>query len=127
MPVFRTAVLALILKFGFGECSMGRTAGSGIEGAGEADRRIAGDDPKDDRRLWEVGGFMGFRDDGVPGVEVIGIGEPGMFDNSDAAWGLRPVSGGAGLLEASRRLGSSIFVTLLCWYKENWPSLVFNL
>lgn len=34
----------------------GMTAGNGIEGAGEAERRIDGDDPKDERRLCEVGG-----------------------------------------------------------------------
>jgi hypothetical protein len=37
---------------------LGMTAGNGIEGAGEADRRIDGDDmaPKDERRLCDVGG-----------------------------------------------------------------------
>ena len=29
----------------------GMTAGKGIEGAGEAERRIDGEEPKDDRRL----------------------------------------------------------------------------
>ena len=78
MPTFLTPVLALRLKFGFGECSIGLTAGNGNDGAGEADRRIPGDDPKEERRLCEVGGFIGFREDGVPGMEGIGAGEPGM-------------------------------------------------
>jgi len=38
----------------------GMTAGSGTEGAGEADLRMAGDEPNDDRRLRDVGGgFIG--------------------------------------------------------------------
>lgn len=38
----------------------GMTAGRGTEGAGDADRRIAGDEPNDDRRLRDVGGgFIG--------------------------------------------------------------------
>ena len=51
VPVFRIPTLARIAKLGLGECSMGLTAGSGIEGAGEAERRIAGEDPNEDRRL----------------------------------------------------------------------------
>lgn len=37
------------------------TAGNGIEGAGEADRRIEVEDPKEDLRLWltALGGFIG--------------------------------------------------------------------
>ena len=43
---------------------LGMTAGKGIEGAGEADRRIDGDEPNEDRRLWEVGGgFIGSASD----------------------------------------------------------------
>src|SRR6478752_4250616 len=35
---------------------LGMTAGRGMEGAGEAERRIDGDEPNDDRRLCDVGG-----------------------------------------------------------------------
>lgn len=38
----------------------GITAGRGIEGAGESDLRIEGDEPNEDLRLCDVGGgFMG--------------------------------------------------------------------
>lgn len=59
--------------WGFGDASMGITAGSGSEGAGDADRR----DENEDRRLWltTLGGFMGSGNDvGVPGAE--GTGDP---------------------------------------------------
>lgn len=36
---------------GLGEFSIGLTAGNGIDGAGDADLRMDGDEPKDDRRL----------------------------------------------------------------------------
>lgn len=52
---------------------MGITAGSGNEGAGDADRR----DEKEDRRLWltTLGGFMGRGNEvGVPGAD--GTGDP---------------------------------------------------
>lgn len=54
----------------------GITAGKGIDGAGETDRRTEGDEPKDERRLCEVGGgFMGrAKELGVPGAD--GTGEP---------------------------------------------------
>ncbi len=66
--------------YGFGDASMGMTAGRGNEGAGEADRRmdIAGEAaPKEDLLLWlmVLGGFIGrARDVGVPGQD--GTGEP---------------------------------------------------
>lgn len=42
----------------------GITAGKGMEGAGEADRRIDGDEPKEDLRLCDVGGgFIGRAND----------------------------------------------------------------
>ena len=44
-------VAASLGKNGFGEFSIGRTAGRGIDGAGEADLRIDAEEPKDDRRL----------------------------------------------------------------------------
>jgi hypothetical protein len=34
----------------------GITAGKGIDGAGEAERRMEGDEPNEDRRLCDVGG-----------------------------------------------------------------------
>jgi len=38
----------------------GMTAGRGTEGAGDAERRIAGEEPNDERRLRDVGGgFIG--------------------------------------------------------------------
>lgn len=102
------------------------TAGKGIDGAGDADRRIAGEDPNDDRRLCDVGGgFIGrAKDWGVPGAE--GIGDPGAKLLSATKEARPPKSGGAGLFEDTRRAGRSIFVTLLCCESENWPSLVFK-
>ena len=114
MPAFRTPVLALRLKFGFGEFSIGLTAGNGIEGAGDADRRTTGEDPKDDRRLCAAGGFIGFSEDGVPGIEGNGAGDPGACSTSGVICGLRFDSGGAGLLDDIRRPGKSILATLLC-------------
>lgn len=58
---------------GFGDASMGITAGRGSVGAGEAERR----DENEDLRLWLItlGGFMGSgMDVGVPGAE--GTGDP---------------------------------------------------
>ena len=61
----------LPIKYGLGDFSIGNTAGKGMDGAGEADRRIEGDDPKEERRLWDnAGGFIGSaRDVGVPGID----------------------------------------------------------
>jgi hypothetical protein len=59
---------------GFGEASIGITAGRGIDGAGETERL---DDENEVRRLWvmTLGGFIGSATDvGVPGAE--GTGEP---------------------------------------------------
>ena len=54
--------------------SIGLTAGNGKEGTGEAERRIDGEEPNDERRLWDTGGgSMGrFDANGVPGVEGTG-------------------------------------------------------
>ena len=41
----------LLIENGFGEFSIGLTAGKGMEGAGDAERRIDGDEPKEERRL----------------------------------------------------------------------------
>jgi hypothetical protein len=112
---------------------LGMTAGSGIDGAGEAERRIDGDDtapdmaPNDERRLCDVGGgCMAGRasDSGVPGID--GTGEPIDMADSAANDALAPKSGGAGLLDEMRRAGRSILATLLCCARENWPSFVFN-
>lgn len=107
---------------------LGITAGKGIDGAGEADRRIDGDDPNDDRRLCEVGGgFIGRASDwGVPGAD--GAGEPAARVAACATKEARPPnSGGAGLLEEILRAGRSIFVTLLWGSRVNSPFLFFRL
>lgn len=93
----------------------GMTAGNGIDGAGEADRRMEGDEPKDERRLCDVGGgcIVGSASDwGVPGIE--GTGDPTARLESAANEARPPKSGGAGLFEDTRRAGKSILVTLLC-------------
>lgn len=98
----------------FGELSIGRTAGKGIEGAGDAERRMEGDEPNEERRLCEMaGGFMGSASEvGVPGID--GAGDPGARDNaSGAIYARNPGSGGAGLDEILRP-GKSILVILLC-------------
>jgi hypothetical protein len=108
---FRTPRLA----YGFGEASIGITAGSGRDGAGETDRRIdtAGEAaPKEDLLLWLIvlGGFIGNAEEvGVPGHE--GVGDPIAVPScSVCSCGRKPVSGGAGLLEEIRRPGRSIFI-----------------
>lgn len=67
---------------GFGDGSMGITAGNGRDGAGETDLR----DENDDRLLWltTLGGFIGSGTEvGVPGVD--GTGDPtAAFEASDA-------------------------------------------
>ena len=123
MGALRTPVVPILLILG----ELGITAGSGMDGAGEAERRIEGEDPKDDRRLCEVGGGCMFgkaSDCGVPGID--GTGEPIASAESPTKDARPPKSGGAGLLEDTRRAGRSILVTLLCWAKENWPSLFFS-
>lgn len=97
------------------------TAGRGIEGAGETERR---DEEKDDLRLWlmTLGGFMGSATEvGVPGAE--GTGDPidapevgpgpteGTASMTDS-WARWPKSGGAGLLDEMRRGGRSDFMWL---------------
>lgn len=104
----------------------GMTAGRGMDGAGEAERRMDGEEPKDERRLCEVGGgcIVGRASDwGVPGID--GTGEP-IAMAASAAKARPPKSGGAGLFEETRRAGRSILVTLLCWASEKWPSLFFS-
>lgn len=72
MLVFRTA--RPIAAFRLGEEISCRTAGKGREGAGDADLRTAGDDPKDERLLDIVsGGSMGSGVViGVPGFDGAG-------------------------------------------------------
>ena len=48
-----------------------------------------------------------------------GTGEPMARLGSDTNDALPPKSGGAGLLDDTRRAGRSILVTLLCWASEN--------
>lgn len=73
--------------YGFGDASIGITAGRGMDGAGEADRRIdmAGEEaPKEDLLLWltTLGGFIGkAMEVGVPGQE--GAGEPMALESAD--------------------------------------------
>lgn len=56
------------------ETSNGLTAGKGKDGAGDAERRIEGDEPNEERRLCETGGGSIGRLEaiGVPGVEGAG-------------------------------------------------------
>ena len=70
----------------FGEDSMGLTAGSGSDGAGDIDLRSEGDELNDDRRLGvSTGGFIGRGSDiGVPGAE--GTGEAPVSDGASATW-----------------------------------------
>ncbi len=93
----------------------GMTAGSGMDGAGEAERRIDGEEPNEERRLCDAsGGFIGRASDwGVPGAEGTGdaAAKPDSCETKDAR---PPKSGGAGLWEDTRRPGRSILVTLLC-------------
>lgn len=118
-------MVPMLLKLG----EFGMTAGRGMDGAGDAERRIDGDDiaPKEERRLCDVGGgcMAGkAKDCGVPGID--GTGEPTLRAESAANEALAPKSGGAGLFEDMRRAGRSIFVTLLCGSRANLPSFVFK-
>lgn len=122
MGAFLTPVVPILPMLG----EFGMTAGRGIDGAGEAERRIDGEEPNDVRRLCDVGGacIVGRASDcGVPGID--GTGEPTAYE-SPAKEALPPKSGGAGLFDDTRRAGRSILVTLLCCASENWPSLFFK-
>src|SRR5437870_3598945 len=103
----------------------GMTAGRGSEGAGEAERRMDGDDPNEDRRLWEVGGFIGKAMLwGVPGADGMGEAacrEPSLNEVREGR------SGGAGLLDDIRRLaGRSILLILWCGSSVNSPDFVLR-
>jgi hypothetical protein len=119
--------------WGFGEASIGITAGSGKEGAGETERR----EENDDRREWlmTLGGFMGKAIDvGVPGAE--GTGEPPAAEGVASMApriDLWPMSGGAGLCEDIRLGGRSVLIWLAIlgglssWpLRVYWPSLVLS-
>lgn len=100
----------VVIECGLGEASMGMTAGSGIEGAGDGERR----EEKEDRRLWltTLGGFIGNEVDvGVPGAD--GTGEPiDVAESRTESWARCPKSGGAGLLDEMRRGGRSALTWL---------------
>lgn len=79
MLVLRTA--RPIAAFRLGDEISGRTAGKGKDGAGDADLRKEGEEPKDERRLWVIagGGSIGRGVvKGVPGLDGAGdaIGAP---------------------------------------------------
>ena len=59
---------------------MGRTAGRGMDGAGDADRLIEAEEPNEDRLLCEIaGGSIGNRKElGVPGMD--GTGDAGLSE-----------------------------------------------
>lgn len=112
---YMLAFLTPKVAYGFGEASMGMTAGRGRDGAGETDLRIdiAGEAaPKEDLLLWlmVLGGFIGNAEDvGVPGHE--GVGDPITVEDCSVCICDRILkSGGAGLLEETRRPGRSIFI-----------------
>jgi len=104
----------------------GMTAGKGMDGLGETERRIdwpeTDTEPNEERRLWVVcgGGFIGRASDrGVPGA--LGAGD--SLPTKDA----RPrKSGGAGLLCEMRRVGMSILLILLWFVRMHWPSFVLS-
>jgi hypothetical protein len=77
--------------FRLGDEISGRTAGSGREGAGDADLRNDGDEPKEDRRLWLVmraGGSIGRGVvNGVPGFDGAGEAMAALLTlEVDALW-----------------------------------------
>lgn len=120
--------LTPIPRPGFGEAG-GITAGRGIDGAGDAERRNGEELPNEERLLWDVGsgGFMGSaRDVGVPGVDGRGDRIEGNEASSTRCGRLAP-SDGAGLAEEIRLAGRSILDVLPCWASENCPSFVLSL
>jgi hypothetical protein len=107
--------------------SRGLTAGRGKDGAGEAERRMFGEELKEDLRLCDTGGGSIGRCDviGVPGVE--GAGEATATELLVAGWDRIERSGGAGLPREMRRAGKSILRNFPCEVRVNWPSFVFRL
>ena len=104
----------------------GLTAGNGSDGAGEADRRNDGDEPKDDRRLEaSSGGSMGSGVvKGVPGFD--GAGEAMARLLLLALEARCGISAGAGLFDEIRRPGRSILLNLPCVDNVAVPSLSFR-
>lgn len=121
MLAFRTERPIAALRLG--EEISGLTAGKGNEGAGDADLRKDGDEPKDDRLLESAGGgSMGIGIvNGVPGFEGAGeaIAAPLVLE-FDARC---PGKSGAGLFEEIRRPGRSILLNLPCVDSVQVPSL----
>ena len=101
------------------EISIGLTAGRGSEGAGEAERRIDGEEPNEERRLCDTaGGSIGNEAVmGVPGFD--GTGEPTERDVFAFEIDLAPLSGGAGLFDDMRRAGRSILWNFPCVVRLN--------
>ena len=97
--------------------SSGLTAGSGNDGAGDADRRMDGEEPNDDRRLCDTGGgsIGRFEARGVPGVD--GAGE--VIAVELLVGGGLLVGSGAGLLDGIRLAGKSIFKNFPCEVSVN--------
>ena len=122
MLVFLTA--SPMAAFRLGEDISGRTAGSGSDGAGEADRRNDGDEPNDDLRLVGIiGGSMGIDVvRGVPGFD--GAGDAmAMLAEAALEWRCDRSGGGAGLLEEILRPGRSSLLNLPCVERVQVPSL----
>lgn len=111
---YRFAFLAK-RAWGLGDAE-GIMAGRGIDGAGDADRRIAGEElPKEDRLLEEAGGGgIGKAEEaGVPGAEGAGDAA-GLDDASEVSRLLCEKSGGAGLFDVLLLDGWSILCILPC-------------
>ena len=102
---------------------MGLTAGNGRLGAGEADLRNDGEEPKDERLLCvRAGGSIGIAVvAGVPGVD--GAGEA-IAKFAPREGGRGKFSGGAGLLEDIRLPGRSILLNFP--YRVQVPSFNFR-
>ena len=108
-----------------GEDISGRTAGRGRLGAGDAERRKDGEDPKEDRLLVPIAGGSIGRGvvNGVPGLEGAGDAMARLVVLVAAC---RCMSGGAGLLDEIRRPGRSVLLNFPCVDNVQVPSLSFN-
>lgn len=118
--------------FRLGEEISGRTAGKGKDedGAGEAERRIAGDvwEPKDERLLETVGGGSMGRGVvmGVPGFEGAGEAMASPLALAEEARCAMFMSKGAGLCVDILRPGKSILLNFPCVESVQVPSLSFK-
>jgi hypothetical protein len=105
----------------------GRIAGSGNEGAGDADLRKEGDEPKDERRLDNAGGGGSMGSgvvSGVPGFEGAGEAMAAFVVlELDARW---MGWSGAGLLDDIRRPGRSTLWNLPWVDSVHVPSFSFR-